>query len=109
MIKTKLTKHLFLALSIVSLPIFSFNEASLARSIRTGSIFSVPAGGQLNLELSCQPGIDPFVESGGFDSIAIGRGFEIIDSYPLSLTTWGIRVRNNGAIAQRLRMVILCD
>ncbi len=108
MIRTKLTRHLLLALSIVSLPAFLFSEASLAYTIRTSGIVAIPANSQTNFNLSCLPA-DPLVHSGGFNSSAVNAGFLIIDSYPLNNNTWGFRLRNNSNVAQNVRFYIVCD
>lgn len=125
MIGQKLVTRILLALSMISPTALLFPQSSLAEVVYSEqnleevtiltyfrnpiAYTAVPANASLSFSVQCPQDFDRHVMSGGIDSqLATGEGFNIIDSYPTSDTTWFIRVYNDTSAAQSVRPYVVC-
>lgn len=125
MIGQKLVTHIMLGLSILPATALLFPQSSLASIVygeqnlegatiltyfRNPDVYTaVPVNASLSFSVQCPQDFDRHVMSGGIDSqLTTGEGFNIIDSYPISDTTWFIRVYNDTSAAQSVRPYVVC-
>jgi hypothetical protein len=125
MIGQKLVIRILLGLSILPATALFFPQSSLASIVygeqnleevtiltyfRNPDVYTaVPANASLSFSVQCPQDFDRHVMSGGIDSQSTtAEGFNIVDSYPTSDTTWFIRVYNDTSAAQNVRPYIVC-